>query len=147
MADVFSIAKRSEVMSRIRSRGNRATELLLAQLLRQMGITGWRRHCEIRIQNPKSRNFRVKPDFVFLNRRIALFVDGCFWHACPQHMAMPSTNAAFWIEKLEANRARDQVVNRTLRRAGWRILRIWEHELVRKNEKTLQKRVRKFFVD
>jgi DNA mismatch endonuclease (patch repair protein) len=147
MADVFSVAKRSEVMSRIRSRGNRATELALARLLRQMEIRGWRRHYEIRISNPESEGFRVKPDFVFLKGRIALFVDGCFWHACPRHMTRPSTNAAFWNEKLEANRVRDQTVNRTLRRAGWRVLRIWEHDLTGRSDTRLIARLRKFLVE
>ena len=147
MVDVFSVAKRSEVMSRIRSRGNRATELELARLLRQLGITGWRRHCEIRIPNTVSRSFRVKPDFVFAKARVALFVDGCFWHACPRHVTKPETNATFWSEKLSANRARDRVVNRNLRRAGWRVIRIWEHELVGKNEARLRVRLGKLLDD
>lgn len=144
MADVFSVAKRSEVMSRIRSRGNRATELALARLLRRLGITGWRRHFEIRITNSESRSFRVKPDFVFLKRRMALFVDGCFWHACPRHMTKPAGNATFWSKKLAANRLRDRKVNRILRRAGWRVLRIWEHEMVGKNEARLLGRLGRF---
>jgi DNA mismatch endonuclease (patch repair protein) len=111
MVDVFSVANRSEVMSRIRSRGSRATELGLARLFRRLGVTGWRRHFEFRISNSESRSFRVKPDFVFLKRRIALFVDGCFWHDCPRHMTKPAGNAAFWSKKLAANRLRDRTVN------------------------------------
>ncbi len=128
-------------MSRIRSRGNKDTELALAKLLRAEGITGWRRHVQIRgraalpcglhitAAQQRRPTFRVRPDFVFREVRLALFVDGCFWHACPRHCRMPAGNRAFWRAKLARNRARDRLVTRTLRRAGWRVLRIWEHEL------------------
>ncbi len=154
MADVFTKRKRSEVMSRIRSRGNQDTELALARLLRRNKITGWRRHVEIRggasvrasrlvrsLAPPKA--FRVRPDFIFPKRRLAIFVDGCFWHACPIHATKPKNNAAFWREKLAGNRRRDARVTRTLRRAGWRVLRVWEHELARKNELKLLRRIQK----
>jgi DNA mismatch endonuclease (patch repair protein) len=117
--DVFTKAKRSEVMSRIRSRGNRGTELRLIAIFREHGITGWRRH----------RPVFGKPDFVFPKLRVAVFVDGCFWHACPQHYTAPANNATFWRKKQAANRRRDRLVNRTLRKSGWRVLRIWEHSL------------------
>ena len=140
MADVFTKAKRSEVMSRIRSRGNKATELPLAKLLRRHGITGWRRHVEIRGRaalpsGPKigaARRrpaFRVKPDFVLPKLKLAIFVDGCFWHGCPKHATKPKNNRAFWQRKLTANQQRDRIVNRALRAQGWRVLRIWEHAL------------------
>jgi len=79
----------------------------------------------------------VRPDFVFHARRIAVFVDGCFWHGCPQHATRPKHNASFWRKKLAANRDRDRLVTRTLRARGWRVLRIWEHELRRANEARL----------
>jgi DNA mismatch endonuclease (patch repair protein) len=119
MADVFTQAKRSEVMSRIRSRGNRDTELALAKLFRRHGITGWRRN----------QHVFGKPDFIFPKLHMAVFVDGCFWHACPKHATKPRNHAAFWRKKLAANQARDRKVNRTLRAADWRVVRIWEHEL------------------
>lgn len=119
MADVFTKAKRSEVMSRIRSRGNKDTELKLAKIFRANRITGWRRHQPV----------FGKPDFVFPKLRVAVFVDGCFWHSCPLHATKPHNNGAFWRKKFAANKARDQLVNRTLRKSGWRVLRIWEHEL------------------
>ncbi len=123
MPDVFTKSKRSEVMSLIRSRGNKDTELKLARLFRANGINGWRRHQPV----------FGKPDFVFRKLQLALFVDGCFWHGCPKHATKPKNNAAFWQNKLAANKARDLLVNRTLRKAGWRVLRIWEHELERKH--------------
>ena len=144
MADVFTQAKRSAVMSRIRSRGNKDTELALAKLFRREGITGWRRQWAIRSAKSEVRRFRVRPDFVFPKRRLAVFVDGCFWHACPRHATQPRNHAAFWRKKLAANRARDRRVNRALRAAGWRVLRIWEHELVRQREARLVARLRLF---
>ncbi len=148
MPDVFTPAKRSDVMSRIRSRGNKNTELALAGLFRAEGITGWRRHPEIsvgrsrgdetqtlrpaqakKIRVSSRRLLRVRPDFVFPKLRLAVFVDGCFWHACPLHATRPKGNAAFWRRKFATNKARDRLVTRTLRKDGWRVLRIWEHEL------------------
>jgi DNA mismatch endonuclease (patch repair protein) len=129
--DVFTKAKRSEVMSRIRSRGNRDTELALMQIFRAHLITGWRRH----------RPVFGKPDFVFPKHRLAVFVDGCFWHCCPRHSTKPRNNATFWRSKLAANNARDRFVTRTLRKQGWRVVRVWEHEL-RKPARVLN-RIRK----
>lgn len=131
MADVFTKAKRSEVMSRIRGRGNKDTELALAKLLRRHRITGWRRNQPV----------FGKPDFIFKQVRLALFVDGCFWHGCPKHATKPKNNHSFWRHKLSANKKRDEIVTRTLRRAGLRVLRVWEHELARKNQARLVARI------
>jgi DNA mismatch endonuclease (patch repair protein) len=147
MSDVFTKAKRSEVMSRIRSRGNKDTELALAKLLRRHKITGWRRHIQIstspRPSPQRGEGVRVRPDFVFSRVRLAIFVDGCFWHGCPKHATKPKNNRTFWHRKLSANKTRDQLVNQSLRRVGWRVLRIWEHELARKNEARLLNRIRR----
>ena len=124
MPDVFTQKKRSEVMSRIRGRGNKETEVALAKLLRAAGIGRWRRH----------QSVFGRPDFIFRAARLAVFVDGCFWHGCPKHSNMPANNRAFWRRKLLANKARDLLVTRALRSRGWHVLRIWEHELLRKNE-------------
>jgi DNA mismatch endonuclease (patch repair protein) len=144
--DVFTKAKRSEVMSRIRGRGNKDTELALARLLRANGIKGWRRHVVLKFkirssQKPARREprptGRITPDFVFRKARLAVFVDGCFWHGCPKHATKPANNRAFWKKKLAGNKIRDRVVNQTLRRTGWRVVRIWEHELQKaKNRST-----------
>ena len=123
MADVFSKADRSKIMSRVRSRGNKNTELVLAALFREHAISGWRR---------ATRVFG-NPDFVFPDARIAVFVDGCFWHGCRKHRSMPASNVAFWQEKLWRNKRRDQVVRATLRKNGWKVLRVWQHELTRAN--------------
>jgi DNA mismatch endonuclease (patch repair protein) len=133
MADVFSKAKRSEIMSHVQGHGNERTELALASLLRRSKLSGWRRNQPV----------FGKPDFVFREQRVAVFVDGCFWHGCPAHATKPATNRAFWCKKLARNKARDQLVTRTLRAAGWRVLRVWEHELVRKREARLVTKLRK----
>lgn len=131
MPDIFSKAKRSEVMSRIKGRGNKDTELALIAIFRRHGITGWRRH----------EKLFGKPDFVFRQERVAVFVDGCFWHACPQHKTQPKANKAFWARKLGANKARDRLVSNTLRAKGWRVLRIWEHALRGRHEALLLRRL------
>ncbi len=129
MPDVFTKAKRSEVMSRIRSRGNKETELALAKLFRAHKITGWRRHLKV----------FGSPDFAFREKCLAVFVDGCFWHGCPRHCKIPAGNRAFWKKKLSANRKRDRRVNRELRKLGWRVIRIWEHDLARRADKCIGK--------
>jgi DNA mismatch endonuclease (patch repair protein) len=75
------------------------------------------------------RRFKVRPDFVFQKLKVAVFVDGCFWHGCPTHGTQPKGNRAFWKKKFAANIARDLLVTKTLRSLGWRVLRIWEHTL------------------
>lgn len=133
MADIWTQSKRSEVMSRIKGRGNKATELRLIGIFKAHRITGWRRHWPL----------EGKPDFVFPKLKLAVFVDGCFWHGCPLHATQPKSNSDFWQTKLARNRARDRFVTRTLRTHGWKVLRIWEHELAKKNEKRLAARLRR----
>jgi DNA mismatch endonuclease (patch repair protein) len=108
-------------MAAIRGSGNRDTELRLMALMRAAGITGWRRGAKL----------MGKPDFVFRRERVAVFVDGCFWHGCPRHGTMPRNNREFWKAKLARNAARDREVTRALREAGWRVLRVWECALTR----------------
>lgn len=127
-------------MAGIRSRGNKGTEGALAAWFRTAGITGWRRHREIRGGRKAAsasqggptkakRSWRVRPDFVFARERVAVFVHGCFWHGCPQHGTRPKDNRAFWRKKITGNQARDKRVTRHLRAAGWRVLHLWEHDL------------------
>jgi len=117
--DVFSKTKRSEVMSLIRSRGNKATELRLIEIFREYGITGWRRN----------QTLLGKPDFVFRSERVVIFVDGCFWHGCPKCYKRPVSNQEFWDAKFAANRKRDRYVNRELRSLEWHVVRVWQHQL------------------
>lgn len=134
MADVFTKEKRSEVMSRIRGRGNERTEIAFMSLLRKSRIVGWRRHRSIPLRPRQARAIRgrrpsVRPDFVFPAIKLAVFIDGCFWHGCPLHGVQPATNERFWSDKIRGNISRDRRVARTLRGEGWSVLRIWEHEL------------------
>ena len=78
---------------------------------------------------------KTRPDFAFLRPRIAVFVDGCFWHGCPRHYVAPVGNAAFWREKLRRNQARDCIVNERLENNGWTVLRVWECEVNRQLER------------
>jgi DNA mismatch endonuclease (patch repair protein) len=121
MVDVFDKAKRSEVMSCIRGKGNKKTEMALLNLMKANGIAGWRRHQAV----------LGKPDFVFRSARVAVFVDGCFWHGCPRHYQFPATNQAFWRRKLQTNKERDRHVTRALQGDGWTVVRIWECQLAK----------------
>ncbi len=133
MADIFTKEKRSEVMSLIRGSGNKDTELRLISTFKRHGITGWRRRWPL----------AGKPDFVFPKLKLAVFVDGCFWHGCPLHATNPKSNAEFWATKIAKNQTRDHFVNRTLRSQGWRVVRIWEHELTKKGALRLAGRLRR----
>lgn len=119
MADVYDQQKRSALMASIRSQGNRSTELRLVELLRRSKIKGWRRH----------QDLPGRPDFIFRDQHVAIFVDGCFWHGCSRCRSIPSTRRRFWKDKISSNQRRDKVVAKQLRTDGWIVLRVWEHEL------------------
>jgi len=85
----------------------------------------WRRGVRFRLQD---RGLPGRPDLVLVRVRLAVFVDGCFWHGCPVHGVAPKANAAWWAEKLAANRARDERVDAALLAAAWEPVRVWEHE-------------------
>lgn len=129
MADVFSKKKRSLVMAAIRGGGNLSTEWKLRARLISHGITGWRINATDKIG---------KPDFVFDKKRVAVFVDGCFWHGCRLCRNIPTSNRKFWAKKINANRNRDRKVTRSLKKTGWRVVRIWEHEIKQNSEKSLR---------
>jgi len=123
-------------MARIRGSGNLDTELRMMALFRAHGITGWRRR----------QKLFGKPDFVFRRERVAVFVDGCFWHGCPKpkHAPRPKHNADWWAQKLDRNKARDRKVTRTLRAQGWHVLRVWECDLAVKHWPRVAARIKRF---
>lgn len=106
---------RSRIMATIHSRGNTTTELPLARLLRAAGLRGYRKHWPV----------TGKPDFAWPSRKIAVFVDGCFWHGCSCKY-LPRTNTEFWRNKIETNKRRDRRVSQSLRRNGWKVIRVKE---------------------
>ena len=116
-------------MRAVRSRDNKVTELALARIFRQQKVSGWRRRIPV----------TGSPDFVFLKGKLAVFVDGCFWHGCPMHCRMPKGNRADWTRKIAGNKARDRFVGRALRRQRWRVVRIWEHELTKNPQRCVVK--------
>jgi len=117
--DTVSIAQRSQIMARVKSAKNKSTEEVVLSIFRTYRIWGWRRHYSA----------IGKPDFSFPKHRLAVFVDGCFWHGCQKHCRMPSTNRKYWNQKIARNIQRDRTVNHDLRSKGWKVIRFWEHEL------------------
>jgi DNA mismatch endonuclease, patch repair protein len=133
----FGQLNRSELMSRIRSTGNRSTEDRLVRLLQAAGIVGWRRHVKL----------PGRPDFCWRKARVVVFVDGCFWHGhkCAKNIT-PKRNVEFWEAKIYGNRRRDRMIAVKLRVLGWRVIRIWEcklrcspHICIRRIDKALEK--------
>lgn len=104
-------------------RRDTSPELALRRVLHREGL---RYRCDFRIDLPGA--VRARPDVVFTRLKVAVFVDGCFWHGCPVHGGRPSTNAEYWSAKLARNLDRDRLQTSALQDAGWTVIRIWEHE-------------------
>lgn len=111
---------RSRTMSKIRSKGNKTTEVMFRLALVRAGIKGW-------VLHPKE--IIGKPDFFFPRKRITVFVDGCYWHGCPKCGHIPKTRTEYWSEKIKINKARDKKVNRLLKKENIEVIRFWEHEI------------------
>jgi DNA mismatch endonuclease (patch repair protein) len=114
--DNVPVHTRSRIMAAVRSTGNRSTELALGTILRRAGLTGYRKHWKV----------KGKPDFAWPGLRVAVFVDGCFWHGCTMCKRRPRSNVQFWTEKIERNCRRDRRVSEYLRRQGWVVIRVRE---------------------
>jgi DNA mismatch endonuclease, patch repair protein len=110
---------RSSTMAAVKS-SRTDLEQLLAREMWAFGLRGWRRG---------RRTESARPDFVFVGARLAVFVDGCFWHGCPTCSKAPATNRNYWGPKIERNRQRDRAQTVALQNAGWTVLRFWGHEL------------------
>lgn len=118
-------------MSAIRSKGNKSTEVRLIKIMEWHNITGWRRDWPL----------LGRPDFVFPKYKLAVFVDGCFWHGCPRCYAEPKKNTEFWREKIRRNILRDRRILRLLKKNGWHVIRLREHAL--KNDIAVANRIKK----
>ncbi len=114
MADRISIETRSQIMTSIKSYGTRP-ELKIKAIMRSLGF----------VYQPKG--IIGKPDFANKKEKIAIFVDGCFWHGCPQHYNEPKSNVKYWRNKIKRNIKRDREVGTLLGYHGWRVIRVWEH--------------------
>jgi DNA mismatch endonuclease, patch repair protein len=121
MADVFTPEKRSEIMSRIRSTGT-TPEARLWTMVREALGGRWRIDKNV-------RSLPGQPDVVVPSLRLAIFADGCFYHGCPEHGHVPKSNVDYWLPKLVRNRRRDGANRRALRKLGFAVWRLWEHEL------------------
>jgi len=132
MPDVFDEKTRSEIMKKVRSNKNKSTELKLIKLFKEYGITGWK------------RNYKVKghPDFVFLKQRVAVFVDGCFWHGHDCRNTRPKNNEEYWSNKRERNIKHDKQITELFESRGWHVLRIWECELKKQNQAATISRIK-----
>lgn len=115
--DVLTPEQRSYCMSQIKGK-NTKPEVELRKALWSLGY-------RYRIGN----RLPGKPDLVFTSFRTVVFIDGCFWHKCPNHFVQPKTRTQFWLDKINGNVARDQRNNKALRSQGWQVVRIWEHEI------------------
>lgn len=129
--DSVTPQERSRIMGNVKARGNKSTELKLIKLFKENGLTGWKRNYPV----------KGKPDFVFLPQRVAIFVDGCFWHGCEEHCRVPSSNQEYWLTKINRNKERDIATTAAFQERHWKVIRIWEHELIRKNSIEVMKRI------
>jgi DNA mismatch endonuclease (patch repair protein) len=111
---------RSAAMAQVRSKGNRTTERRFRMALVRAGVCGWRLH---------PNDLPGKPDFIFPDSKVIVFVDGCFWHGCAKCGHIPKSNSEFWRRKLKSTMSRDAARTRALRARGFTVVRIWEHEL------------------
>jgi DNA mismatch endonuclease, patch repair protein len=111
--------RRSRVMRAVKRSGTQL-EARFEDLLRTAELHGY--ECQV-------RDLPGTPDFLYREKRVVFFVDSCFWHGCPQHLRRPGTNTAYWTQKIMKNQERDACQTEELRKLGWRVERIWEHEL------------------
>lgn len=122
MSDIVSKNKRSEIMSRIKNKDSKIEVLFRKDLWRQ----GFR-------YSKNSKKYFGKPDIVLLKHKTVIFIDSCFWHGCKKHCRIPAANKKYWVNKIERNKERDKEVNKYYKKSDWKIFRIWEHDLKRKN--------------
>lgn len=127
--DILNQKQRSYCMSQIKAKDTKA-EVILRSLLWKKGFRGYRIH---------ARKITGNPDIYFPGNKLAVFIDGCFWHKCPKCFVKPKNNSHFWENKIQSNVARDKKVNNKLRKEGIKVLRFWEHEMEKRPASCLYK--------
>ncbi|MDE0518092.1 MAG: very short patch repair endonuclease [Bdellovibrionales bacterium] len=128
MTDTFTRKQRHYCMSQIKSK-NTKPEIAIRKLI-------WKKGYRYRI----GHGLMGKPDMVFPFYGIAVFIDGCFWHGCSKNCRMPSSNVRYWKQKISGNKKRDKRINRQLKKEGWKVIRIWEHD-IKKNPKKMATKI------
>lgn len=128
MADIFSKKKRSEIMSKVKSKDTK----IEIEFRKAIWKAGFRYR-----KNPSG--YFGKPDLISKKNKTIIFIDSCFWHGCKKHCRLPSTRKNYWLPKIERNKQRDKEVNRHYKKLGWKIIRVWEHDLKKINKSALAK--------
>jgi len=128
MTDKVDPKTRTEIMRKIRGKDTKLEKLARLNL--------W--ECGYRYRK-NIQDLPGKPDLVFRKIKTVIFIDSCFWHGCPDHLRMPKSNEDYWKIKINRNKKRDEIVNQEYKKLGWRIIRIWEHDLISSFERTMSK--------
>jgi DNA mismatch endonuclease (patch repair protein) len=131
MTDIFSKKKRSEIMSKVRNKDSKI-EVKFRKRLWQAGFR----------YSKNSTKYFGKPDLVLLKYKTVIFIDSCFWHGCKKHGSIPQTRKKFWETKIGRNKQRDKEVDKYYKKLGWKIIRIWEHNLKKYSEKEFNRMVK-----
>lgn len=126
MADTVSSRRRSEIMQAVRSRDTSLERMVRQQL--------WRAGVRFRVN---VKDLPGKPDISIKKLKLAIFIDSCFWHGCPEHGRIPKSNVDFWVQKIARNIERDKQVNNQYHKMGWYIIRVWEHDILHDFERTI----------
>lgn len=128
MTDIFSEKKRSEIMSKVRSRDSK----IEIEFRKELWKAGFR-------YRKNSRKHFGRPDIVLPMHKTVIFIDSCFWHGCRKHGSIPVTNTEFWKNKIETNTKRDKDVNKYHRKSSWKVIRVWEHEIKKDLQEAIEK--------
>jgi DNA mismatch endonuclease (patch repair protein) len=122
MVDVFTKEKRSWIMSRIRSKWTKQEKIIHNQLK------------SLKIKHKMHPKMSGSPDIILIDKKVAIFLQGCFWHKCPKHYKEPKSNRDYWLPKINKNVVRDKKNINLLKKSGWKVVKVWEHDLKRINK-------------
>jgi DNA mismatch endonuclease (patch repair protein) len=128
MTDTVSKKKRSEIMSKVKSKDSK----IEVDFRKAIWKAGFR-------YRKNSAKYFGKPDMVLSKHKTAIFIDSCFWHGCKRHCRLPAARKKYWTTKIERNKERDKEVNRHYKKIGWKVIRVWEHEIKKKTNAVIRK--------